>query len=106
MKCSQCSTLFEITDAEREFRKKVVMEYGDMMDLIDWYEEFQDKHLMASIREARKGYQKNPEKAIPAEKFFNQWWRKTLDRKEIQTTFSPDQPEIVVCEPCYLSSVY
>lgn len=27
-------------------------------------------------------------------------------RKEIQTTYAPDRPEIVYCEPCYLAAVY
>ncbi len=53
--------------------KKVVMEYDEVMDLIDWYEELQDKQLMADIAQARQEYQKHPEKAIPAEKLFDQW---------------------------------
>lgn len=53
--------------------KKVVLEYDDLMELIDWYEEFQDKALLAEIDEARKHYQKYPDKAISAESFFEQW---------------------------------
>lgn len=53
--------------------KKVVLEYDDLMDLIDWFEEFQDKALMAEIAEARKKYDKHPGKAISAESFFKQW---------------------------------
>ena len=53
--------------------KKVVMEYDDMMELIDWYEELQDQALISDIAEARKSYERNPKKAVSAEKLFKSW---------------------------------
>ena len=37
-----------------------------------------------------------------------QFWKRNCDKcqKEIQTTYSPDRPEVVYCEACYLETVY
>ena len=53
--------------------KKVIIEYDEMIELIDILEELQNSLLIKDIQKAREDYQKSPEKAIPAEPTIKSW---------------------------------
>jgi hypothetical protein len=55
-------------------------------------------HFCPDERFRRRMLQRNPRRL---------WTRPCMKcRKEIQTTYAPERPEIVYCEQCYLASVY
>lgn len=77
-KYHHCTTAFRVTAAELDFYRKIGLPLPEKC--------FQDRRQdRMNLRNPRKLYSANCRKCS----------------KEIQTTFSPTQPEIVYCEDCY-----
>ena len=51
--------------------KKVILEYQDIVDLVDTFEELQDPTTVKLIRETQKASQRG-QKGIPVSRLFNQ----------------------------------
>jgi len=83
IKCEETDRPFKIVKQELEFYRKMKLPIP---------------HLHPDERHKRRMALRNPRKL----------WARTCDKckKEIQTTYSPERPEKVFCEECYLAEVY
>jgi hypothetical protein len=83
MQCSESGKLFKIQPAELAFYRRSSLPVP---------------RLHPDIRHEKRMALRNPRKL----------WKRNCDKckKEIQTTYSPERPERVYCEACYLREVY
>ncbi len=83
IECEESGRFFKIQKGELEFYRK--------MDL-------PIPHLHPDIRHHKRLALRNPAKI----------WERKCDKcqKSIQTTYSPERPETIYCEECYLAEVY
>ncbi|MDD5751528.1 MAG: hypothetical protein PHS73_03335 [Candidatus Peribacteraceae bacterium] len=90
--CIQCHAPFEITDADLAFYDKISPVFGKKKYPIPPPTHCPDCRLQ------RRLAWRNPRKL----------WQRTCAKcgGKIQTTYSPEQPETVYCEECYLKEVY
>jgi hypothetical protein len=83
IECAESRRLFKIQKAELEFYRKMNLPIP---------------HFHPDVRHAQRMTKRNPRTL---------WNRNCMKcGQEIQTTYSPDRPEIVYCEECYLKTVY
>lgn len=83
IECEESGKRFKIQKAELEFYRKM------NLPIPHFHPDIRHAHRMA-LRNPRKLWNRNCAKC----------------QKEIQTTYSPERPEIVYCEECYLKEVY
>lgn len=83
IECEESGKLFRIQKTELEFYRKMKIPLP---------------HFHPDVRYIKRLQRKNPPKL----------WNRNCAKcqKEIQTSYSPERPEIVYCEACYLKEIY